>query len=135
MEFLNAIKVNQENPETFLLFDDNYFSELKQLDNVRVCLNDERFWVTVISIDLENRKIKGFVNNDLILNNLKYEDNVEISFDNVLDIYFPIVTTKPEAVDLLQSIGRQNREFNNLRKICNTCNEPTFLKVYEQFFK
>ena len=135
MEFLNAIKLNQENPEIFLLFDDKYFSELKQLDNVKVCLNSERFWVTVISIDFENRKIKGFVNNDLILNNLKYEDNVEISFDNVLDIYFPIITTKPEAVDLLKTIGSQTIEFNNLRKICNTYNEPIFLKVYEQFFK
>lgn len=134
MEFLNAKQLNKENPETFLLFDDKYFSELKQLDNVRVCLNNERFWVIVIAIDSENRKIKGCVNNDLIINNLKYEDNVEISFDNVLDIYFPIITTKPESVFLLQSIGRQTIEFNNLRKICNTCNEPTFLKVYEQFF-
>lgn len=134
MEFLNAKQLNKENPETFLLFDEKYFSELKQLDNVRVCLNNERFWVIVIAIDSENRKIKGCVNNDLIINNLKYEDNVEISFDNVLDIYFPIITTKPESVFLLQSIGRQTIEFNNLRKICNTCNEPTFLKVYEQFF-
>lgn len=53
-------------------------------DNVKVCLNDERFWCKVIEVKGDTLYTR--VNNDLVLNDLPYDTPLLVLKENVYDI-------------------------------------------------
>ena len=61
--FINAQEMAKRYPDTFEAPSLKELSEIKQNDFIKVCLNDERFWVHVIEVDED--EIRGKVDNNL----------------------------------------------------------------------
>jgi len=61
--FINAQKMAIKYPDTFKAPTIKKLSQIKQDDFIKVCLNDERYWVKVIEVDED--EIRGEVDNHL----------------------------------------------------------------------
>lgn len=66
-------------------------------DNVKVCLNDERFWCKVIEV--KGDQLYTRVNNDLVLNDLPYDTPLLVHKDNVYDISSLPSLPRPKVTD------------------------------------
>jgi hypothetical protein len=84
--FFNAVELSKKFPNTFQLPSLSMLSKIKVGDNVKVCLNNERFWCLVKGIDFEKETLAASVNNILQLNDLKLGDIVFLNFYNIYDI-------------------------------------------------
>lgn len=62
--FSNARQLAKENPDTFEAPHQSDLDAIKEGDNVKVCVQTERFWVKVTS--RQGNNITGKINNDLI---------------------------------------------------------------------
>ena len=60
LEFVDAVQMNKENPDTFEIPSTRDIEALKPGDFVKVCAEDERFWVIVNSI--KGNDVIGTVN-------------------------------------------------------------------------
>lgn len=58
-------------------------SKLKVNDGVKVCLNNERFWLLITAIN--GKTITGAVDNNLFFNDLAAGDVVTVRFSNVFE--------------------------------------------------
>ena len=76
--FDDAVEMNKKYPDTFTLPD---LTSVKIGSYVKVCLNDERFWVLVTGMD--EQVITGRVANDLIIAPLKYHDKIWFEFRHI----------------------------------------------------
>lgn len=65
LAFINAQEMREQNPRTFEAPTYEELQALKIGDNVKVCLNDERFWTIIKNI--EGDAITASVDNDLVL--------------------------------------------------------------------
>jgi len=61
--FINAQEMAKKYPDTFEAPSMEELAQIKQNDFIKVCLNDERFWVKVIEADED--EIRGEVDNHL----------------------------------------------------------------------
>jgi len=86
--FDNAVKLAAKYPNTFQLPETSMLSKLKVGDNVKVCLNNERFWCLIKGVDYEKQSLVASVDNILQLNELKLGDIVYLNFYNIYDIKF-----------------------------------------------
>ena len=92
--FINAKEMAEKYPKTFEVPCEGCLQDLQVNDYVKICPGEERFWCSVISIDKENRTIKGAVANTLICYDWKPGHELEFGFDNVYQIL------KPEDINL-----------------------------------
>lgn len=86
--FDNAVKLAAKYPNTFQLPNASMLSKIKVGDNVKVCLNNERFWCLVKGIDFEKETLVASVDNILQMNELKLGDIVYLKFNNIYDIKY-----------------------------------------------
>jgi len=86
--FDNAVKLAAKYPNTFQLPETSMLSKLKVGDNVKVCLNNERFWCLIKGVDYEKQSLVASVDNILQLNELKLGDIVYLNFYNIYDIKY-----------------------------------------------
>lgn len=87
-KFFNAVELSIKFPDTFDLPSADMLSKIKVGDNVKVCLNNERFWCLVKGIDFEKETLVATVNNILQRNELKLNDIVYLKFYNIYDVQF-----------------------------------------------
>jgi len=87
-KFDNAIKLASKYPNTFQLPSASMLSKIKVGDNVKVCLNNERFWCLIKGVDFEKQSFVASVDNILQLNELKLGDIVYLNFYNIYDIKY-----------------------------------------------
>jgi hypothetical protein len=85
-KFINAVELSKKFPDSFQLPSRIMLSKIKVGDNVKVCLNNERFWCLVKGIDFEKETIVASINNILQWNDLKLGDIVYLNFYNIYDI-------------------------------------------------
>ena len=86
--FDNAVKLASKYPNTFQLPNALMLSKIKVGDNVKVCLNNERFWCLIKGVDFEKQSLVASVDNILQLNELKLGDIVYLNFYNIYDIKY-----------------------------------------------
>ncbi len=86
--FDNAVKLAAKYPNTFQLPNVSMLSKIKVGDNVKVCLNNERFWCLIKGLDFDKQTIVASVDNILQLNELKLGDIVYLNFYNIYDIKY-----------------------------------------------
>jgi Cu/Ag efflux protein CusF len=86
--FDNAVRLAAKYPNTFQLPETSMLSKLTVGDNVKVCLNNERFWCLIKGVDFDKQTIVASVDNILQLNELKLGDMVYLNFYNIYDIKF-----------------------------------------------
>lgn len=96
IEFENAQKMKQQHPQTFYAPDDLELAALKPGDQVKVCTDNERFWTEVISV--VDGIITSRVDNDLITEQLKYNDIITFKPENVYDILSSLKVQKKEKI-------------------------------------
>ena len=85
MKFVNAKEMNKKYPKTFFIPTDEELDNLKEGDSVKICANDERFWVTVVKVNGDD--ITGTVDNNLIDVDLEYGEEIEFKKENVYTIW------------------------------------------------
>lgn len=73
--FVDAQAMRLTHPGTFEAPSMEDLNEIKKSDFVKVCVNDERFWVAVINI--KDDIVTGRVDNDLLQKGIKYNDTIE----------------------------------------------------------
>jgi len=84
--FIDAQQMHRENPRTFGVPEPDELRSVKAGSVVKVCHNNERFWVTVTAV--KGKKVKGRVDNDLICEQpFGYGDEVEFTKDNIYCIW------------------------------------------------
>jgi len=85
--FVDAQKMARLNPSTFTIPSFNDIRNLRKGDFVKVCHNEERFWVKLTKID--KQEFSGIVDNDLICEQpFKLGDSIVFSENNIYDILF-----------------------------------------------
>lgn len=130
--FLDARESNKNNPDTFHIFDEEHYQELKVGDSVKVQLKKESFWVDVTEI--VDGKITGMINSFLLINrHLKVHDKVNFQFKNILDIFVKDMRKYPEALQEIKDIG--NSLHQNIKRLEGNFNNPYFLKTYLKYKK
>lgn len=85
IKFIDAQKMAKENPDSFYAPSFDELNEIKKGSLVKVATGGERFWVKVISVN--DNKITGTVNNDLVFTELDFEDEVKFEKKNVYGIF------------------------------------------------
>jgi len=70
--FIDAQAMAIRHPETFEAPSKEELDQIKSGDSVKVCVDRERFWTQVISVDKEI--IEARIDNDLIMDKLRYND-------------------------------------------------------------
>ena len=65
LEFTDAQEMHQNNPDTFDAPTKEELAAVRKGDSVKVCHNNERFWVTVTRVSKKG-VITGLVDNDLV---------------------------------------------------------------------
>lgn len=84
--FVDAEQMNRRNPSCFELPDPKKINSLKPGHYVKVCHNNERFWVIVKEV--EGNKIKGIINNDLIMEQpFKCDDEIEFEKRHIYNVF------------------------------------------------
>jgi len=83
---VNAQRLARLYPETFEAPSYEELSTLKVNDGVKVCMNNERFWVLIKSI--KGKTITGAVDNYLVNNDLAVGEIITVRFSNVFDTNF-----------------------------------------------
>ena len=86
--FDNAVKLAAKYPNTFQLPNEQMLAKIKVGDNVKVCLNNERFWCLIKGVDFEKQTLVASVDNILQFNELKLGDLVHLNFYNIYDIKY-----------------------------------------------
>lgn len=81
---VNAQRLARLHPDTFEVPAYWELQLLKVGDDIKVCSNNERFWVRITGII--GKTITGIVSNNLWFNELKFGDVIEVRFSNVFDI-------------------------------------------------
>jgi hypothetical protein len=87
IEFSDAVKLSLEFPGTFQVPSKDEILQLKVGDNVKVCANDERFWVKIVNIDFTKEEIIALVDNMLLRNDLELNEQIRFHFFNIYSIY------------------------------------------------
>jgi len=86
LEFVDAQEMARNHPNSFEVPDADELKGITTGAIVKVSCHDERFWVTVTSV--EGDTITGTVDNDLVLDGhgLSYGDTITFDKTNVYDI-------------------------------------------------
>ena len=87
IKFEDAQALHQLHPDTFEAPTPEDLQDLKPGDFVKVCALRERFWAEVIAV--ETGVITARVDNNLIMNELSYNDTIRIKPENIYDILKP----------------------------------------------
>jgi hypothetical protein len=83
--FVDAVQMNKKYPNTFQLPLRKDILKLEAGNYVKICHNEERFWVIVKEIDGD--KIKGIVNNDLVCEQpFKCDDTIEFEKRHIYQV-------------------------------------------------
>jgi len=106
IKFENARELKEQHPATFYAPDKKELDRIAPGDFVRVCTDDERFWVEVVAV--ENGIITGRVDNDLITRRLKYNDIISFRPDNVFNIS-PAIERKHSNQVLQGKANKKNK--------------------------
>jgi len=88
IEYVDAQEMARLHPDTFGVPSQELLDAITEGASVKVCANDERFWVTVASVDGEN--ITGTVDNNLVNqpeDGLASNDTISFSKANIYDIW------------------------------------------------
>lgn len=92
IHFLDAVKMHEENPETFQIPSQEEIDSITIGDHVKVCIWDEhnqpeRMWVEVILIAEKHIYFQGLLDNVPIgLEHVKYRDSLLFGPENILDV-------------------------------------------------
>ncbi len=84
IEFEDAQQLAKQYPDTFYAPDEDILSRIKSGDFIKVCTLNERFWIEVTSVS--EGKITARVDNELLMDELHYNDIIEIEPRHVYDI-------------------------------------------------
>ena len=79
----NAIQMHFRYPDTFQL---PTTCDIDSAPYVKICVDNERFWIKVTSKNMAQRIVIGTVANDLITDVLKYGDIVKFDYDKVYSV-------------------------------------------------
>ena len=105
IEFANARKLHEENPDTF----NRNLTHLAIGNYVKICHVNieppERFWILVT--DIEGSVVTGIVYNNLFHSPLGHGDIVTVHTDNIYDAY--------------AGIAGDGDESDNMQIVCETC--------------
>lgn len=88
--FMNAKEMHAMHPDTFSVPSDSEINALKPGSIVKVCCNNERFWVQLTEVDTASSQLKGVVNNELVApenSHLSLGTEIEFKNENILSIY------------------------------------------------
>ena len=86
--FVNAIKMHEENPNTFEIPTQEDLKKLKVGTSCKICALRERFWVNVTEIK-DDGTIIGYIDNDLLFSDehgLYADDVVSFRVENIYDL-------------------------------------------------
>lgn len=84
--FLDAQQRHKENPLSFQVPNEKQLDEIKSGDYVKICENNERFWVELSKINQD--KMVGRIDNDLVLPHpFKCDDVISFEKKNIMAIY------------------------------------------------
>ena len=87
-EFLDAQQSHKDHPDTFWAPSQELLDSLGEGNWVKICDNQERFWVAVQKVDGE--KIIGRVDNDLVHeHSFKCDDIIEFEKRHVMQVITP----------------------------------------------
>jgi hypothetical protein len=82
-EFLNAQLQSKKHPDTFRVPNQYDLDLISKNDYVKICDNNERFWVQITNVDKE--KLTGRVDNDLVNeHSFKCDDIIDFEKRNVM---------------------------------------------------
>ena len=81
---VNAQEMARQHPETFLVPSDTALATLCKCDLVKVCSNDDRFWVEIESRDGD--VFVGRIDNELITTGLRRDDRITFHRDNIYQV-------------------------------------------------
>ena len=84
--FINAQEMSLQHPKTFAAPCEKVLQDIKIGDYVKINPGHERFWCEVISINKEDRSIKGTVASTLIDYDWHPGDELDFKFEHVYDI-------------------------------------------------
>lgn len=91
IEFEDAQRLARKYPDSFYAPTQDELNEIKPGDFIKVCASKERFWIEVSSV--ENERIEGKVANDLLMDELRFDDTICVELRHVYDI-LPSPSTK-----------------------------------------
>jgi hypothetical protein len=87
IEFVDAQAMRIKYPATFGAPSKEDLEAIKAGDHVKICVNDERFWVKITGVNGDI--ITGRIDNDVIRRELKFDDIIEFPNNCVFQIgYF-----------------------------------------------
>ncbi len=85
-KFINAQKMQEKHPKTFEAPTQEELDALTLGKSVKVCHQEERFWVTITAI--KEDVITGTVDNDLVRSHpFKYGDAIEFKKEHIYSIF------------------------------------------------
>lgn len=91
IEFEDAQHLAKKYRDTFFAPTQEELNDIKPGDFIKVCASKERFWIEVISV--ENERIEGKAANDLLMDELRFNDTICVELRHVYDI-LPSPSTK-----------------------------------------
>lgn len=102
IKFVDAQEMKRQYPDKFFAPDIEELVRIQPGDFIKVCTENERFWVEVISV--EDGVITGRVDNDLITQTLRFNDVISLEPRHVYDIMPP-----PKNVQKKKPAKRQGK--------------------------
>ena len=86
-EFVDAVEQHKKTPDTFWCPSEEELGKLERDDHVKVCHNNERFWVMLTAVDGDN--LEGVVDNELVFEQpFEIGDLVTFEKRNVYDYVY-----------------------------------------------
>jgi hypothetical protein len=82
--FVDAQEMARAYPQSFQAPSPLDLHDIKVGDSIKVCLNNERFWLSVIQV--QGDRILGKVTNDLLFNDLRYGSQIVVEKRHVHDV-------------------------------------------------
>lgn len=127
--FLNGREENKKFPDTFKIFNESEYENIKVGDSVKVNLRKEPFWVSIIEI--ADNKIYATINSLLFINrHLDMHTKVNLKYENILDIYPQDLHKFPEALQEIKDISNSLR--TNIKRLEGNFNNPYFITSYNR---
>jgi formylmethanofuran dehydrogenase subunit C len=85
-KFINAQEMHKKHPDTFEAPTKEELNAITLNNSVKVCHNDERFWVTVTAINKDI--VTGTIDNDLVCRQpFKFGDEIKFKKHHIYSIY------------------------------------------------
>lgn len=112
---VNAQQMAKKNPLTFEVPTIEELDNIQILDNVKISVGNERFWVKVSEI--KKTKVTGTINNDLVFTNthgLRFGDTITFYKKNIYSIFSDRLDKRLTEIHGKKRIGRVVNGINKI---------------------